>query len=661
MKLKRFLSVLSVVLCLTLVLGSTATAAPALAAETGITSSSAAETVVKVVSTIAELAKPVVSDMAATARNYAQNFRVDFAGADNVNLLSPMGILRTLVSIDSLNGLLSVVSVYLNAVMETLLQAIVDLLPYRSDLQDVTAYESENFLPGHTTFVDEAADNAVWSMGYDRQLLTPQDFLEKVYYKGGSGGSEGLGQQFEGKHDDLYVRTVCMDDGRGPVAFAVIDTVGISNADVRAIRAAVAEYAGADFVSINVSSTHTHSGLDTQGVWAWVGQIKDQPLETFSSMILNGGGSVSGVDKEYMDFLVAQVAKSILNAYENMAPGELYFAQKSTADENGDSIYFRTRNNPVNIINEVYRLRFEPTGEGEPIIMTNFGVHPEGIGVIDEPMLSADFIPYMEEVLNDAGYQFLFLQGAIGEMVTESRGASNDGITESRIDEVRRYGQELGYFTLGMTLTQAECEAQVVNWVRENEGQQKAAAKDAEYSLWFADWQAVKEDAVEPILNVAHKEILLYSTNPIVKLLGKFSAMTNHLLLDKTRTREIVVVSEVGYLEIGKNVKVFLCPGETSPDLMQGGYSMDAKTAMYREDFVYDPLMDYMQEGDTLLVFDLMNDAAGYIQPDSDYGLVVLKYLEGGLVAHTTALFYSFGKTAASTFIGGFLELYQTK
>lgn len=595
-------------------------------------------------------------------KNHGSFFVTEFGG-QTVDLLSLKGILTALKTIKSLNGFVALGAAYLNGVADTLFQVIADLFPTKASMQYLDEYKTENFYSGHETFAKEASKSAVWSMGYDRQLLTPDDFDEKAYYKGGSGSLTGLGIEFTGKYDDLYVRTVCIDDGRGKVVFAVIDTVGLANTDVRKIRAELADFAKANnIVSINVSATHTHSGIDTQGAWSFVGLMMADFVPTFSSLILNGWDSVPGTDPEYMDFMTKQTVKSIKNACNNMTTGDLYFATKDTLNEDGVAKYFYARSIPSEPLSEINRIRFEPYDKSKtPIMIANFGVHPEGIGVADDSVMSADFIPYMEAVINDAGYDFVYLQGAIGEMIAQRRGLASDGLSLSRINDVKRYGEEFAYFTLGMTYTKQECIDKVVDKAREKADLEILAAEDKLdlYTPWYENWTPVKEEKIEPILNIAHEEIIYKTDNPVMKVISKFEMMSNTFLRDRNDPKAAYVVTEVGYLEIGKNIKVFMCPGETSPDIIQGGHTMNATTSMHLSDFKYKALKDIVctDENTKLMVFDLMNDAAGYIMPDNDYSLIVLKVVDGEFVAHTTALMYSFGKDAASTFVGSFLDL----
>ncbi len=560
---------------------------------------------------------------------------------------------------DSLMGMVGhIVNILFEAVFD-LGSAMLGVLPRTNEAPDIKDYVSKNFYEGSKTFSSDPLPGAVWKMGYGRQLLTPADYGEKLYYKGGSGGAPwGLGLPLKGKLDDIYVRTVAMNTGSGTVLFAVLDAVGLSNNDVRVIRAALEPFAKAHgIISVNVSTTHTHSSIDVQGAWAWIGRAVHQPLDVLSQLAKGGLGTVSGADPEYMAFLTAQTVKSMEEAVNAMKPGKLYFAQKNIVDENGRPRYFNYRGADLNLINDINRLRFEPApgSGGKPILIANFGVHSETIGVEDtEARLSADFIPYMETVVNAGGADFLFIQGAIGEMVIPNRGASNDDVSEDRWEETRRYGQELGYVLLGLTMTQAECEAKVVDKAREAADR---AAPRGVYSPGYAGWQPAPEQELEPVMNIAHKELFIYSTNSVMSMASRFPILNFTALRDPARPNETVIVTEVGYLELGRTVCALLSPGEMAPEVIVGGSTLDADTSFRREDFPYKPLKELVGPNKTLMVFDLMNDAAGYITPDNDYGLVVTKYFKGKALFNTIDLMFSPGQTAASDIIRAFLEL----
>jgi hypothetical protein len=134
---------------------------------------------------------------------------------------------------------------------------------------DVAKQPAEQFfMDGDTAFVRSAAASNRWSVGFSKVIITPEDVLTnaKKYYLAGYGNNTNPTEVM----DDLYVRTIYMDDnsGRGGVLFAVIDAIGLTNKDVLDIRGRIHDFAAEKNIkSVNVSCTHVHAGIDTMGLW----------------------------------------------------------------------------------------------------------------------------------------------------------------------------------------------------------------------------------------------------------------------------------------------------------------------------------------------------------------------------------------------------------
>ncbi|MBQ2811661.1 MAG: hypothetical protein IJE63_00300, partial [Clostridia bacterium] len=114
---------------------------------------------------------------------------------------------------------------------------------------------SANFLEGTAQFIDEA-EAEYWSVGYSKEILTPDDIDSHRYFLGGY--LKFPAQEATGVIDDISVRAVVLDDnsGRGAVAFAWVDTVGLMNADIKDIREKLSDITGEDgLIAINVGST----------------------------------------------------------------------------------------------------------------------------------------------------------------------------------------------------------------------------------------------------------------------------------------------------------------------------------------------------------------------------------------------------------------------
>lgn len=518
-----------------------------------------------------------------------------------------------------------------NTVVEGLLTVLVKFIPSSYKVDNLKDFVSKNFYKGNDEFLDAPAEGAQWSLGYSSASIVPADFSEGIYCKGGYDVDVKLTEIL----DDLKVRVISLDDGsgRGTSVFAVVDCLGLANSDVQLIRAALADYAAENnIISINVSATHTHSGIDTQGIYT----------NTFSKVFKNLGASLirstklePAVNEDFLALIVEKTAQCVKEAYESMTPGELTYAHADISD------YVRDRTAPDIHIDELYRLMFTPADGSRGTIIANMGVHPETIG-FGYKVASSDFVYYTEQVLNKAGYNFMFIQGAVGT-ITENMAASNDGITQDRIESTIRYGEEIAYILLGMTKTEEECIAEIVDAEREA----KAAGSES-YTPWYEGHEAAEEKVVAPILNIKHKEYMAPVDNGVYEALGKVALANNKMYKDGGK---FYTSTEVGYMELGTDIKIILCPGETYAELIKGGENM--------ADFPYATAYDIMGTED-VLVFDLMNDAVGYIMPDDYFTYATIRYLNGSITIDSSWGLTSLGRHAATNIYGEIYDLYES-
>lgn len=620
---KLLLSVISVILCFSLMI------------PTGI--SAFANTDVEVEETVTDTTVENDSSLSisfGTALDFVTDMAEQFGG--DFESLSQTSF-KTLF-MNSLAKVVNTLSNVLITVIGKALNLFIPQTPALNSYQDFNLEDYGNFYAGMDEFIDEPVAGARWSLGYARESILPDDFGVVPYTMGGYGLMAETTETFDG----LWVRTIILNDGsgRGNVAFCVLDAIGIANADVRLIRAAVADFAEANnIVSINVSVTHTHSGIDLQGVWDnTVGNV----LNNITLGALGITGLQSGVDRKFLQTIIDQTAKSIKDAYADMKTGELTLAKMDIGDG-----YLRDRTAPYNYDGNMYRLEFTPDQAGAtPTIITTFGVHPENSG-FGHTVISADFIPYTEEVLNAAGYNFIFIQGAVGT-ITYDRHYSNDGLDLSRYEEAVRYGWEIGYFLLGMELTEAECKA--LNFelgdflgVAEYEGQE-------DYTVWYEGWTPVEEEVVKPMLNVKNMQYIIEVSNVLLDIIGK-SGITDYFFLYDNTTGKYYEVTECGYMELGDSLQVLISPGEHYGEMLNGGAGL--------ENFEYDSYREMF--GENTIIFDLANDAIGYIEPDPEFVMAGMKYSEKNDEFDTdTWCLISFGEHTASNVAGKFVELYES-
>ncbi len=350
----------------------------------------------------------------------------------------------------------------------------------REDAYDKAA---QNFYEGTgTEFQTSAKADAKWHLGYSNTSLIPDDYSNGTYYIGGyiaiengfSNVVEGIAEIPGIGKDDMKVRCVAIKDAEDSktALFATIDCIGITNADIKDIRALIADYAAAnnidDIAAINVSSTHTHSCIDTEGLWTKL------LYKLAHNGIVNGTGKdeelVQGTNPAYMAFLKEKVADALIDAYYDMQPGILTYAKKDLGQE-----YFNNKNRPSSgVINpetglteiamtDISRFVFTPDSGETPTMMLNIAAHPDVAGLPTESNsgreISGDYLFYCGKFLEDAGYNFMFFQGAIAGIYM-SRSVTGDGVpTEQRVEESQRYGFELARMALALTMTEEEVEA----------------------------------------------------------------------------------------------------------------------------------------------------------------------------------------------------------
>ena len=510
-----------------------------------------------------------------------------------------------------------------------------------------------DFYAGTEQFLTEPAADAVWRLGYGEQSVMPADFGEKAYAKGAYLPDIFCTEMYkddDGESEELRVRTVVLDDGsgRGCAAFCAVDAMGLANADVRLIRAALADFAAENnLVSINVDCTHIHTGIDSQGVW-------NKPVTHALNNMLKQDVAY-GVDRTFLQAVIDGAKASVEQACAAMTEGTLWYSAVNI----GSYVWDRTA--PICLDDMLYKLEFIPENADEkPTVIATFGCHPESASYdwdshTDEngkkgfdKKLSADFIWYMEKVANAAGRNFIFLQGNVGT-VTSGRGLSNDnGLDTDAHSTAMRYGYEMGYVVLGLNMTQEE-RVRLNAQTGDRLGIEENAGRDG-YTKWYDGLPTVEAAEVKPLLNIAHRQFFCPIDNNVIALLGK-TAVADNLVL-RSCLGQYYTVTEVGYMELGDTLKVYLSPGETFTELLKGGSGIAG--------FPYKAIREVL--GENTIILDLMNDAAGYVANDANFVMAGVQYNEqSGKLDSDTWCIISYGKRAGSTFIGNFYELVNEK
>ncbi|PSL07393.1 neutral/alkaline non-lysosomal ceramidase N-terminal domain-containing protein [Cecembia rubra] len=199
-------------------------------------------------------------------------------------------------------------------------------------------------------------------------------------------------RKFTGVLDSLYVKAAVFFDGKESFALITLDCIGLLYQDLLKIREKVAEMDLGIPLSANnivLISTHTHSGPDVVGLWG----------EDYSQ---------SGVDKDYMDFLVKTTAEQIQLAASKLEKSSVKYGITEFGHEWVANICEEEIDRSVTV------LQFLDKKNQNILTLTNFSCHPTYLDAVYDKV-SADYVAgFYRQMESELGGEHLFLQGAIG-------------------------------------------------------------------------------------------------------------------------------------------------------------------------------------------------------------------------------------------------------
>lgn len=226
-------------------------------------------------------------------------------------------------------------------------------------------------------------------------------------------------RKFTGVNDNLFAKVAVISDGETSMALVTLDCIGLLHSDLVKVRNEVKRRQLAipfNPENIVISSTHTHAGPDVVGIWG----------EDYTQ---------SGVDPEYIAFLVQKIADGIEKAAGNRKQVYAEYAETSF----GESWVANICDEEID--RSVTSLIFREDNGDSVLSLTNFACHPTFLDAVHSEV-SADYVgafyKTMETTLEG---EHMFLQGAIGGWIQPIRGG---GIKE----EAFKMGDELAIATL---------------------------------------------------------------------------------------------------------------------------------------------------------------------------------------------------------------------
>ena len=466
--------------------------------------------------------------------------------------------------------------------------------PDYPSVEEYFAAENENFYDGTDVFIDSAADGARWSLGFGKESLVPANLIDgtKKYYTGGY-----FTQKVSGVYDDQKAVAIALNDGsgRGTTVFASIDGIGVNRSDILAIRGKAEEKLkskgiASDINAININATHCHTVIDTQGIGL---DLLPKILKSFFF------GAKRSADSEFIELMIDRTSDAIVEAYLNMEKGSLYYFETVGMGKDEENGLYPEDEYPY-IINKRYFtegfehrfacFKFIPdNNESSATIFANIGAHPT---VVDETtnLLSADFPAFMEEKINDAGMNFMFIQGAQAPV------------------SVNKWAE--------MPKTKNEVDAKIETDPTA-EDYKTAIHIGYEYARLILEAQNNAKE-IEPVLNVRMTEYAVKLEKGLLGYGATEGFIGTTTVKDSSSQTGYSIITEAGYIEIGKDIVMLTAPGEIVPQLIYGNV-ISAEESYKGTEWTCEATANLVPEGKTVLVMGLCNDAIGYILPDNDY------------------------------------------
>jgi len=370
-----------------------------------------------------------------------------------------------------------------------------------------------------------------------------------------------------GVHDDTWARTMVIDDGKTRLAIVVLDAIGFMNDDIIDVRKRIPTDAGISYTV--VSSTHTHEGPDLLGLWG-------------------GSPYKSGINKEYMEFVKAQVVKSVVSAVNNLRPARLVISEDLAGamplaiDTRLPEIF----DSGLRLIKAIDKENGNTLGS-----LIAWADHPETLWG-DNLLVTSDFPHFVREGVEKGvfngdslmkpgiGGVAVYINGAVGGlMTTHPRLTVKDPFT----------GQEFKEPTF-----------------------KKAAAQGKQLALLALN---AMEKPVEEIDSAGISLIVRTLLLPIDNTMFRLATALG--VLDRGTSGWMKMRSELSVFRIGP-LSFATLPGEVYPEIINGGIEAPVGRDYHIEPLEV-PAVRAMMGGKYKFVFGLANDEIGYILPKSQW------------------------------------------
>jgi hypothetical protein len=377
----------------------------------------------------------------------------------------------------------------------------------------------------------------------------------------------GNSRAANGIHDDLWARTMVLDDGKTRLAIVALDVIGFMSDDVIDVRIRIPGEAGVTYTII--TSTHTHQGPDLMGLWG------KSPFK-------------SGINKKYLEYVKNQVVKSVVSAVKSMRPARLAISEDLTG-----AIPLVSDTRKPEVFDSGLRLiRAIDIEKGNTLgSLIAWTDHPETLWS-DNLLITSDFPNYVREgvekgvsngeslVKPGIGGVAVYINGAVGGLMTTPPSLtvkdpfSDQEFMEPTFEKAEAQGKQLALLVLNSM-----------------------------------------DKPVEEV-DVAGISIIVRTiTLPLGNI--KFKLGTMFGIFDRGTTGWMKMRSELSVFRIGP-LSFATLPGEVYPEIINGGIEAP-EGRDFNIETVEVPSVREMMSGKYKFIFCLANDEIGYIIPKSQW------------------------------------------
>ena len=370
-----------------------------------------------------------------------------------------------------------------------------------------------------------------------------------------------------GIHDDLWARTMIIDDGSTRLAIVSLDAIGFFHDEVIDVRKRISPDAGITYAII--ASTHTHEAPDLMGLWG-------------------ASDFKSGIDPEYIEYVKSQTVLSIEEAAKNLQPAIFRFAR------NLSDLSHLVTDTRKPIVMDAGLLVMQAINKETQLTLGSlvaWADHPETLWS-DNLQITSDFPHYVREgvekgiYINDSllipgiGGTAIYMNGAIGGLMT----------THPDLSIVDPW--------TGETFLEPSFEKA---W---SQGNQIAAVS-------LLALQESSDTLDQGNLSLIAKTIHLPMDNSLFRIGASLG------LFDRGLSGWITMRTELSLFSIGP-ASFATFPGEIYPEIINGGIDTPVGQDIDTDPVEIPPIRQLMK-GKYKFIFGMANDELGYIIPKSEW------------------------------------------